>query len=190
MRSYRMLPEGYKECVQIDLQKDQKLAFRLNLFALACMILMIGMGIGLVPGFMQHGFLGVLLSVFLGLLGMAVYIVLHEIVHGIFMYLFSGVKPRFGLTVLYAYAGSEVYFCKVPYIVIALAPVVIWGILLFILCVTTYGTRWFWPTYFVEVYNVCGAVGDYYVTWKFLKMKKKILVRDTGDRMTAYEREC
>ena len=55
-------------------------------------------------------------GVFIGL--MLVYMVLHELVHGVFMKRFSGVKPNYGYTGMYAYAGSNAYFDKKSYIII------------------------------------------------------------------------
>ena len=62
--------------------------------------------------------------------GMVLYIFLHEFVHGIFIKRYSGKKADYGFTGMYAYAGSKPYFNKKSYLVIALAPVVLWGIVL------------------------------------------------------------
>lgn len=56
-----------------------------------------------------------------------VYMVLHELVHGACMKVFGAKKVRFGFTGLYAFAGSIEYFKKAAYIVVALAPLVVWG---------------------------------------------------------------
>ena len=44
------------------------------------------------------------------LVNMVLYLVLHELVHGICMRAFSGIRPHYGFTGLYAYAGSTAYF--------------------------------------------------------------------------------
>jgi hypothetical protein len=119
------------------------------------------------------------------MLGYIAYIVLHELVHGIFMKHFSGVKPKYGFTLMYAYAGSEAYFNKKSYIIIALAPVVIWGAVLGVLCAVL-PQSWFWVVYLIQIGNISGAAGDFYVTFKFLKLPKDILVNDTGVAMTVY----
>ena len=51
--------------------------------------------------------------------GYAAYVVLHELVHGVCMKYFSGAPVRYGFTGLYAYAGSEAYFTKKRYFIIA-----------------------------------------------------------------------
>ena len=119
------------------------------------------------------------------MLGYIAYIVLHELVHGVFMKCFSGIKPKYGFTLMYAYAGSSAYFNKKSYIIIALAPVVIWGAVLGVLCAVL-PQSWFWVVYLIQIGNISGAAGDFYVTFKFLKLPKDILVNDTGVAMTVY----
>ena len=119
--------------------------------------------------------------------GTVAYIILHEAVHGIVMYRCSRVKPRFGFTGVYAYAGSDVYFDKKNYLIIAMAPVVFWGVVLAVVCALV-PESWFWPFYFIQLMNLSGAGGDLYVTWKFSKLPKDILVQDTGVAMTVYAR--
>ena len=64
---------------------------------------------------------------------MIVYMVLHEWIHGLCIWYFSGRKANYGFTGLYAFAASEAYFPKKPYIIIALAPIVVWGVILTVL---------------------------------------------------------
>ena len=119
------------------------------------------------------------------LVGMLAYLVLHELVHGITMKLVGTKKVRYGYTGLYAFAGSDDYYDKASYITIALAPVVLWGIVLFVLNLLV-DRDWFWVVYFIQLMNLSGAAGDYYVTAKFMKLPKSILVRDVGVSMTVY----
>lgn len=183
-----VLPAGYREACHIDLQKDKKLMLLVNLLALAIMLIMGGIGHRIVP-------LGALFDMdsialyalrFIVLIGgIIIYLVLHELVHGIFMRGFSGVRPHYGFTGLYAYAGSTAYFNKKHYIIIALAPVVIWGIVLAVLTALV-PDSWFWPVYFIQMANISGAAGDLYVFWRLGRMSPEILVNDTGVAMTVY----
>ena len=87
-----------------------------------------------------------------------------------------------------AYAGSDDYYDKKSYITIALAPIVIWGVVLAIINIFV-SSEWFWVVYFIQLLNVSGAAGDMYVTVKFAKLPKDILVRDYGVSMTVYSAE-
>lgn len=183
------LPEGYEKILEVDLQKNKKLMILINGLAVVIMVAMIIIGALFVPidTFFDSGDVWyaplIKLAVMMG--GYVVYIVLHELVHGIFMKRFSGVKPKYGFTLMYAYAGSSAYFNKKSYIIIALAPVVIWGVVLGVLCAVL-PQSWFWVVYFIQMGNIAGAAGDFYVTLKFMRLPKDILVNDTGVAMTVY----
>ena len=117
-----------------------------------------------------------------------IYLVLHELVHGITMKLCGTKKVKYGFTGLYAFAGSDDYYDKKSYIIIALAPVVFWGIVLAVINAFV-PESWFWVVYFIQISNISGAAGDMYVTLKFSKMPKDILITDNGVGMKVYSKE-
>ena len=189
MHSVTELPGGYTPFMKIDLQKDKKAALLVNGICILVMAALWIAGCFIVPfsAFFQSGDLPFFLKLILLILSFCLYMVLHEAVHGIFMKGFGAKKVKFGFTGLYAYAGSNDYFYKKPYITIALAPVVFWGLVLLVLnCLAD--EFWFWNIYFIQVGNLAGAAGDIYVTCKLLKMPSNILIRDTGVAMEVYGR--
>lgn len=119
---------------------------------------------------------------------MIVYMVLHELVHGVAMKLCGTKKVKYGFTGLYAFAGSEDYYAKKPYIFIALAPVVLWGVVLLIVNLFV-SVEWFWVVYILQVINLSGAAGDLFVTVKFSRFPKDVLIKDHGVGMTVYSKE-
>lgn len=186
------LPENYQEILNIDLQKNKKLALIVNGIALVITVVLLAVGIVCGPKFNLFDVDDnmTLYFVRLGLLlfGMVFYIITHEVIHGIFMKLYSGQKVKYGFTGMYAFAGSDAYFNKSAYIIIALAPVVIWGVILAAACCIV-PASWFWVVYFIQIINLSGAGGDFYVTWKFSKLPKDILVCDSGVSMIVYSQE-
>lgn len=189
MKSTQTLPEDYREILSIDLQKDKKLALLVNITALVIAAVMVipmafavpiatlfDMSTGLVPYFIRFAVL---------MVSMIAYLVLHELVHGITMKLCGTKKVKYGFTGLYAFAGSDDYYDKRSYITIALAPIIVWGVVLAIICCFV-PAQWFWVVYLIQVMNVSGAAGDLYVTVKFAKFPKDILVHDCGVAMTVY----
>lgn len=191
MQTCTELPEGYKELFSINLQKDKKLAVLVNGLAVVIAVPLVLAGNAAVPisalFSMEKGMGAYLLRFAALMLGLLAYMALHELVHGVFMRLFSGLKPRYGFTGLYAYAGSGAYFDKRRYIVVALAPVVIWGAALLLLC-PALPREWFWVGYLIQVSNLSGAAGDLYVTCRFSRLPADILVQDSGIAMTVYGR--
>ena len=120
------------------------------------------------------------------LAAIVVYMVLHELVHGIAMRLCGTKKIKYGFTGMYAFAGSEDYYYKKPYIFIALAPVVLWGVVLAIITPLV-PEQWFWVVYMIQVTNISGAAGDLFVTVKFSRFSDSILVKDYGVGMSVYD---
>ena len=49
--------------------------------------------------------------------------------------------------------------------------------------------EWFWVVYLLQVFNISGAEGDFFVTVKFSKMPEDILVKDCGIGMTVYSEQ-
>lgn len=191
MKMLHSLPDGYKEIFKVDLMKNKAQAIFVNVAALIISVLMIvpmHFYIPITSFFdMTKGFGVYCLRLILLLVLTLVYIMLHEAVHGIAMKCFGTKKVKYGYKVLYAYAGSDDYYGKIPYIIIALAPVIVWGLVILIInCLVPY--EWFWLIYFIQIVNVSGAVGDLYVTFKFLGFPKDILVLDTGVSMTVYSK--
>lgn len=187
MKNTMILPPNYRRLLDIDLQKDKKLALLVNglslliavpmvLLAPVSVLSLLDMSLGIRPAFLR---------LCVALVGMVAYIFLHELVHGIFIRHFSGVKAHYGFTGLYAYAGSDAYFNKKSYLIIALAPVVIWGLVLAVLTLLV-PQSWFWPVYLIQICNISGAAGDLYVTVKFAGLPADILVQDSGVAMRVF----
>ncbi len=191
MHATERLPEGYTEIYSVNLQKDKKAKLFVNLLAV-----LIGVALAVPMHFiipistlfdMEEG-LGAYVLRFGALLLLSVlYIILHEAVHGIAMKLCGTKRVKYGFTGLYAFAGSDDYYGKGAYIFIALAPVVLWGAVLAVACLLV-PLSWFWVVYIIQVTNLSGAAGDFFVTAKFSKMPNDILIRDVGVGMSVYSR--
>lgn len=189
MKAVSQLPDGYREIYSVDLQKDKKLSLLVNGLATLIGVLLavpmhfivpistlFDMSQGMGAYFLRFGVL---------MVAMVAYMVAHELIHGAAMKLCGTKRVKYGYTGLYAFAGSEDYYDKAAYLFIALAPVVLWGVVLLVLqfCVPT---SWFWVVYLVQITNLSGAAGDYYVTARFSRLPKNILVRDSGVSMCVY----
>lgn len=192
MKSVQELPEGYKEIFSVDMQKDKKMAIFVNAIATVIMLVMIipmHFHISIFTLFdMSKGLGAYTLRFIILMVAMIAYIILHELVHGITMKICGTKKVKYGFTGLYAFAGSDDYYCKKSYIAIALAPIVVWGIVLLILNFIV-PTGYFWVVYLIQALNISDAAGDLYVTFKFSKMPDDILVKDAGVSMKVYSRK-
>ena len=192
MKVAEALPEGYRDYYSIDLQKDKKMSLLVNLLAVVIAVLL------LVPMhflvlisslFVMNEGLGNYVIRFITLIVlMTAYIPLHEITHGLAMKICGTKKVKYGFTGLYAFAGSNDYYNKKAYIFIALAPIVLWGLVIAIINPFV-PLEWFWVVYSLQIINLSGAAGDLFVTIKFLGFPKDILIRDYGVGMTVFSKD-
>ena len=193
MNCCQELPEGYQEIFCIDLQRDKKTALAVNLL---CVVLTLAVGI---PMYLYCPF-WILLDTSDGLaaffiraavliVGMIAYVVLHELTHAAVMKYYGATKLRFGMSLMYAYAGSEGdYFAKRPYLHTAAAPLLLWGLVFLLLSLLVRGP-YLCVILILQLVNISGAAGDLYVMWKVSRLPDDILVRDTGIDMTVFSRE-
>ena len=192
MDTVQQLPERYREVLVMDLQKNKKEALIVNGIssALAVMLFLImnrkeQFMYWLIKAGEEDRLITASLAV---LIGTIVYVILHEFTHGLAMKCSGGKEVKYGFTGMYAYAGSSRdYFPKGKYIFIALAPVVLWGIIFAVL--QAFLPQWSWVVWFLQIMNVAGAAGDLYVTFRVSRMPATILVMDTGINMTVYDEE-
>ena len=191
MKAISNLPQGYKNIYTLNLKKDKKTSLFVNLFSILIVILMIVPMHFVVPIFsffdMSEGLKKYLIRFITWFVLSILYLILHELVHGIAMKICGTKKVKYGYTGLYAFAGSDDYYDKRSYIFIALAPIVFWGIVLAVINPFV-PTKWFWVVYLIQVFNISGAAGDLFVTFKFLHFPKDILIKDSGLEMAVYSK--
>jgi hypothetical protein len=180
------LPEGYLEIKRINLRKNKKHFRIVNLLSLIIALIMFILGMLIQPFDYQNRLVNWPQALTI-LLSIMPFVILHEMIHGILMYLFSKVRPHFGIGLSYAYAGSKAYFKKTPYIIISLAPVVIIGII-FIIANFLVSKSWFWVVYFIQILNLSGAAGDIFVTTSIIKLPADVLTIDSGTEMVFYSK--
>ena len=102
MKTVQFLPNNYAEILTIDLQKNKKLSFVVNTASLLLSVLMfvlmhLFVPIGALFDF-SKGLGAYALRFGTLLVGMILYIILHEAVHGIFMKLCGAKSLHFGFT--------------------------------------------------------------------------------------------
>ncbi len=112
--------------------------------------------------------------------------VLHELIHGLFFWIFTRDRPVFGFKGLYAYAAAPNWYVPhTQHLIVGLAPLVLITLVGFALIAVV-------PLAVVPllvlliVINAAGAVGDItIVVWEAVQ-PRGTLVHDTGDAITLY----
>jgi hypothetical protein len=121
------------------------------------------------------------------LLIILVVVVLHELSHALFFWLFSRERPQIGFNLLYAYATApNWYFTRRQFILIGLAP--IWlitlaGVIAMPLVSSIITSR----LILALTVNSAGAIGDFIVVMWVLGQPADILLRDEGTAVSAYK---
>jgi hypothetical protein len=188
--SAQTLPDGYAQSGVINLKKNKRLAITLNLvgFFIAALTfyLLVNLGALLRPGIFPIS--GNILAGLVLILGLQVIMItVHELIHGLFFWVFTRSRPVFAMRLLYAYAGAPAWYLPTrQYAVVTVGPLVVIdvvGLLLMLLGPES----WVLMTAFIVAMNTGGAIGDLLVFIRLFKLSPKSLANDTGDVVTFYE---
>lgn len=181
--NYKTLPKGYRYAGSLDFTHNRKQI--IAVLKLAILLTVVPVFISIAVSLLKPGVMAFIRDSRMWLwmvLMLIAYIPLHELTHGAVMFALSGVKPSFGIKLPYAWAGSTAWFDRRSHVVTALAPLVVWGVILQIL-IASLPELWFWPLWITQISNLSGSAGDIYCAWALMKMDGQLLIQDTGTRM-------
>lgn len=194
MQATQQLPPGYQEQSSLDASRDKKTMVILNLAGALLLVpfgwLFLYLFATIRPDVSAFsleirglGSLFLLGGLLLAVVGV---ILLHELVHGLFIWWYTGSRFHFGVGVGYAYAAvPDWYLPRRQHMVIALAPLLL--ISLVGLTVVTFLPTAVFPYLFVAlVLNAVGSVGDLAMVGWLLFKPAHTLVRDTGPAIFIY----
>ncbi len=188
----KTLPASFQLRQSIDLSRSPKLVIWLNIAALAFFILfgyaylrfLAWLRPAVNLSFQSANWLIGLLALLVVYIGV---ILLHELIHGLFFWIITAEKPRFGFRGAYAFAAApDWYLPRDPYLVVGLAPLVVITLLGLLLIPITPDGGLILLGFAITV-NASGAIGDLAVVlWLLFKNPAGILVRDHGDAVDIY----
>ena len=191
MQPTKTLPDHYNLDVTLDLTKNMRVLLGLNVAGLV-LFLFFGavfwrLFIGARPDFSLQPFrFGALEGLLVVVVVSILVVIVHELVHGLFFWIYLRERPIFGFRGAYAFAAAPDWYIPRPqFIVVGLAPLVlISGGGLLLLPLLPVGML---PALlFALTVNAAGAVGDLYVVaWLFTK-PDTVLVNDEGDRFAMF----
>ena len=187
---HKTLPQGYSFFDKIDLKNNKKQFWTVQGICLSTIAVMLGIGCIIESPLKIENNTASIIGLVVLIVGFVLYIFAHEAVHGLFMYAFCKTKIKYGFVGWAAYAGSSAYYDKKHYIIIALAPVVVWGVVFAVLNIFFHSGIWFWVIWFLQICNISGACGDFFCVYKTARYPKDILVNDTGLEMQIFCRNA
>lgn len=114
------------------------------------------------------------------------YIIVHELIHGMFMKFYSGTFPEYGFNGPFVFAKSDAYFSKSSYIILTLAPFIILGLgaILLGFIIPIVGV---WFAIFMGSINLYASRGDVQAAILLKDLPKKLVIKDEGDSLYIYQ---
>ncbi|MBW8012540.1 MAG: DUF3267 domain-containing protein [Chloroflexi bacterium] len=192
MQPTKQLPDEYQEIYSLDLSKNIRAQLILNGVALILMLVFgwffAGISLILTPGTWPNNLANMLGTSNLVIILAALLLmpVLHEAAHGLFFWLFTRQRVKFGFKLGYAYAAApEWYLPRKQYLVVACAPITI---LSFIgVALMPIMPVFAFPGLLLFLsFNAGGSVGDMFVAWKITQYHSNVLINDQGDSFIIY----
>ncbi len=190
------LPAGYREALSIN-AKNAKFGIVMNLLSVVIMACVMGLaflilyltdGLDLRAAAADAAMLPTMIIFFVSML---VYIVLHEIAHGIAYKALTKQKLTFGITLSCAFCGvPHIYTYRRTALIALVAPLLTFTVLLVPVCVGLLFLNSIYYLYASLLFGIHlgGCVGDIYGTCLLLFRFKSpmTLVRDTGPMQIFY----
>ena len=191
------LPSGYRQALYIN-AKEAKFGIIFNLIGFAIMAIV--MAIAFLPliasGRLAQGIfdiepLQLMISDVVLILVLLVYIVLHELVHGVAYKALTGEKLTFGISWSCAFCGvPHIFTYRKTATIAVVAPFAVFSVILIATAVVLYFVS---PLYYLMAalvfgIHLGGCSGDLWVLYLLsVKFKKKtVLMRDTGPEQFFY----
>ena len=192
----RELPAGYTQAFYLNC-KDFKVGLVFTLVSLVVMVAVMALSalpllLGAQPGYMvefeglqalwvMYGFMALMLA----------YIVLHELVHGIFYKALTGEKLTFGISWSCAFCGvPNIYTYRRTALLSAAAPLVIFTVLMLPVQIAFFFVHplFYWMMAFIFGIHLGGCCGDGFLILLLLVRFKdpRTLIRDTGPEQYIY----
>ena len=190
----RDIPEGYKQVKYIN-AKDAKFGIIFNLIALVVLVAVMAVAISPLASnpLLDEGvdLTELSISMWAFVLATVVYMILHELTHGIPYKKLTGEKLTFGMSWSCAFCGvPHIYVYRKTALIAVLAPFTVFTLIFIPLTVALYFVN---PIYYIFSalmlgLHLGGCSGDLYVTYLLLFKYKdeKTLMRDTGPEQYFY----
>ncbi len=144
-------------------------------------LLIAGVGTGII--FLTKAYANNIVPVWAIILSVMSFIIIHELIHFIFISIFSKGKVNLKIKFPTIAIGSDAYFNKTQYIVIALAPVIILG-MASLICLLLLPHRLLFSI--LLILNFATASGDYILTYYALKQKQNTYFVDTAEKTILF----
>lgn len=187
---YRELPDGYKSIKVID-AKDKKTIIFMNLGSIILLVIAILPFFLLKPiNLFELDYDDLIKALFVMIVGMILYIILHELVHGFWYKVMTKEKLTFGMTLTVAFCGvPNIYVNKKTALLAITGPFILFSLILIPTLILMPVNAYYFSLIIIFGMHISGCSGDLYGTLYLLSQKGDILMNDTGPKQTFYKLE-
>jgi hypothetical protein len=182
-QSIEELPASYRVHLTVDLKKDKKLATAVQ--GIFVLIALVAVGAALLLGLPLETGWPSWAAILVTAGACFVYMAVHEATHGVTLRLLTGVKPSYRLRFPFLITGSRAYLTRRSAAMVALAPAVLWGIVL-LAALFTLPDDCRLTTYVLFVLNFAGSAGDFVEGYVVSQQQPQALVQDDGDKVNVF----
>ena len=185
-----ILPEGYSEAFTVDANdKKQGMKFQVAVFISIAVLINLLFFLYALPRLDQiaAGFTVIKCTAFV--IAYPLYVVLHELTHGLVYKLLTGKKLTFGFKPPSAYCGvPDVYTYRITSLLSLSAPLTVYSIIFVLLFFMIHDSFSKAMILLLFVLHISGCAGDLYGIWLFLFRFKSpsTLRKDFGSRQVYY----
>ncbi len=187
------LPDGYRLVHSVNF-KSKRTARRFNLLALCVLALTLLISSLFLIGRPLKTFALTGAQFYIGygvfFASMLIYLVLHELTHGLCYKLFTGQRLTYGISLSCAFCGvPNVYVYRRYALIAVLAPFVLFTLVFIPLLIYTYYLHpmAYLAAAFMLGMHLGGCFGDLYISYLALRMRTPtLLIRDTGAEQFFY----
>lgn len=177
------LPESYRLHSTLDLKNDERAATTIKAAFGLTVAAMIAMAFVLDLPFESTLSTGLMTAITVA--ACLVYMVVHELTHAVLLWWLTRERPTVAVRLPYLTTGSQAFVTRGMAVVVALAPLVLYTVVLLNL-LRTLPSNFFLTVYVVLVLNVAGSAGDVLQARAFLKLPHVALVRDDGRQTSVF----
>lgn len=183
LRDTAELPSSYLKHLTVDLKKDRRLAVAVRgifvLVALSAVVAALLIDLPRDPSW------GPAVTIPVTLAACLVYMAVHEATHGVVLQLLTKVKPSYAVRFPFLTTGNHAYLTRRSAVTVALAPSVLWGIVL-ILALFTLPQDYLLSAYILLTLNFAGSAGDFVEVYVVSRQQHDALVKDDGNQINVF----
>jgi hypothetical protein len=188
--STKSLPEGYVQIGEINIKNNPRLTFWLSLAAILIIIptffLLTSFAARVRPTLLNTSSTITVGKMVILMGAVVLSLTVHELIHGVFFWVFTRSRPVFALHLFYAYSAAPNWYIPArQFMIIALGPLVIMGALGMLLILLVQES-WVLLIMIIVALNTGGSAGDLLVLTRLLKLSPGCLVKDAGDIVTFF----